>query len=161
MLSLLISVVFSVPVVDQESLQLFVDSNRLNHEGPAIITPLAKADFNGDGVEDQLIAFTFQWDEPRHSRLFGQMVVAFVSTPSATFDATNVLLIPEFELIFYSNFEVEVRGSVVAIKGKKRTPTDAQCCPTARGEIVFGLVNGKLRAIEGSWSRDPAVPDDR
>ena len=159
MLSLLLSTVFSVPVVDQEAIRRFVDNIRLSYEGPAIITQLAKADLNGDGVEDQLIAFTFQWDEPRHSRLYGQIVAAFVSTPSATFDATNVLLIPDFELIFYSDFEVEIRGTAVAIKGKRRTPTDAQCCPTARGEIVFGLVNGKLRAIEGSWRYDPALPE--
>jgi len=161
MLSLLLTSVFSVPVVDNEAVQQFVDKNRLNHEGPAVITRLSNADLNGDGVEDHLIAFTFQWDKPGHSRPYMHFVVAFVSTPSATFDATNILLIPDSELLFYSDFEVEVRGNVVAVKGKKRTPTDAQCCPTARGEIVFGLVNGKLRAIEGSWRRDPSVPDDR
>ena len=161
MLSLLLSTVFSVPVVDQESLEQFVEGNRLSYEGPAIIARLAKVDLNDDGVEDELIAFTFQWDENRHGRYYGQMVSAFISTPSATFDATNVLLIPESELIFYSEFEVEIRGDAVAVMGTKRTPTDAQCCPTARGEIVFGLVNGKLRAIEGSWHRDPSVLDDR
>ena len=159
MLSLLLSTVFSVPVVDQESLERFVEGNRLSYEGPAIITRLAKVDFNGDGVEDELIAFTFQWDENRHSRYYGQMVSAFISTPSATFDATNVLLIPDSELIFYSEFEVEIRGTAVAIKGKKRTPDDARCCPTAQGEIVFGLVDGKLKAIQGSWKYDPALPE--
>ncbi len=159
MLSLLISTVFSVPVVDQESLEHFVEQNRLSYAGPAVITRLAKADLNGDGVEDQLIAFTFQWDEDRHSRYYGQMVAAFVSTPSATFDATNVLLIPESELIFYSEFEVQIRGSSIAVKGKKRTPDDAQCCPTAQAEIVFGLVDGKLKAIQGSWQYDPALSE--
>ena len=159
MLSLLISTVISVPVVDQESLERFVEENRLSHAGPAVITPLTKTDLNGDGVEDQLVAFTFQWDENRHSRYYGQMVAAFVSTPSATFDATNVLLIPESELIFNSEFEVEVRGSTVAVKGKKRTPDDAQCCPTAQAEIVFGLVDGKLKAIQGFWQYDPTLSE--
>ena len=159
MLSLLISTVFSVPVVDQEFLERFVEENRLGHAGPVVITPLTKTDLNGDGVEDQLIAFTFQWDENRHSRYYGQMVAAFVSTPSATFDATNVLLIPESELIFYSEFEVEIRGSTVAVKGKKRTPDDAQCCPTAQAEVVFGLVDGKLKAIQGFSQYDPTLSE--
>ena len=89
MLTLLVSGVFSVPVVDQETLQHFVEENRLGYTRPAVITPLAKADLNSDGVEDQLIAFTFQWDENRHSRYYGQMVAAFVSTASANFDATK------------------------------------------------------------------------
>ena len=159
MLSILISAVFSVPVVDQDSVERFVEQNRLSYAGPAVVKSLADVDLNGDGVEDHLIAFTFQWDEPRHSRLYGHMVAAFVSTSSATFDATNILLIPDSELIFYSDFEVEVRGDVVAVKGRKRTPTDAECCPTARGEIVFGLVDGKLKAIQGSWQYDPTLPE--
>ncbi len=159
MLAFLISTVLSVPVVDQDALQALADSNRLNHEGPAVITPLAKVDLNGDGIEDQLVAFTFQWDENRHSRLYGQMVAAFVSTPSATFDATNVLIIPESDVIFYSDFGVEVRGSSVAVMGTKRIPGDAQCCPTARAEIVFELVDGSLKAVMGSWRFDPALPE--
>ena len=131
----------------------------MNYTGPAVIKLLAKEDLNGDGVEDHLIAFTFQWDEKRHGRYHGHMVAAFVSTPSATFDASNVVPVPESELIFYSDYEVEVRGDAVAIKGRKRAPTDAQCCPTARAEIEFGLVDGKLRAIRGSWRHDPALPE--
>ena len=157
MISLLATAIFSVQIVDQDSLESFVDKNRLNYEGPASITRLGKVDRNDDGVEDHLIAFTFGWDENRHGRLYGQMVAAFVSTTSATFEATNVLLISESDLIFYNNIDVENRGPAVAVRGLKRIPGDAQCCPTARAEIVFDLVDGKLKAIMGSWQYDPEL----
>lgn len=157
MLFFLISTVFSAPVIDQDSVAAFVDQNRHGYEGPAAINYLATTDLNGDGVDDHLIAFTYGWDDNGYRRHYGQKLAAFLSIPSATFEATNVLQIPESDLLFYSDFEVEIGDKVVSILAKKRTPTDAQCCPTAWGRISVGLVDGELRAIEGSWHYDPSL----
>lgn len=158
MINLLFVAALSIAVVDQEAIERFVDQNRFGHNGPHVIKILGENDLNQDGVADKLVAYTFGWDEERHSRLFGHALVAFVSTESGTFKATNILLLNESDLIFYSEHKVETHDHGVVIHGKKRTPTDAMCCPTARGKIEIGLSDGSLKAIRGSWEIDTDLP---
>lgn len=154
LLGMAVAIVLSYQSVDANTLARFIEERRGNDVGPGKVTLTQAIDLNKDGTDDHFVAYTYEYGNDGQ-RTWGQYVVAFVSTPSATFEPTNVLLISDSDLMFYSDFTVQVVESGVEIGGLRRRPGDAMCCPTSRATLLFGLVDGKLEVLEGHWYRDP------
>ena len=156
MLGILVSICspfFSANFANTGAIGVFVESRRCESNGPGKIIYIGSYDFNNDSVSDALAIYTYDHGPNRGDRVWGQYVVAFLSSPDCTHKATNVMFVPDSELMTANYFKVMSQGGLVEVTGEKRLPGDAMCCPTGISTIIFSVIDGRVVTLSGSWYR--------
>jgi hypothetical protein len=77
-------------------------------------------------------------------------VVAFLTE---NFDTTDILFIPESEIVPDTIREYSGRGGELTVTGKKRLPGDAMCCPSATASITLTVEDGRVVILNGQYRR--------
>ena len=76
--------------------------------------------------------------------------VAFLTENSET---TDILLIPESEMVSERFREYSSDGTKLVITGEKRLPGDNMCCPSAIASITLTVADGQVVILNGEYRR--------
>lgn len=106
--------------------------------------------YDGDAYPDKLVVYTYEHGPNRGDKAFGIFAVAFLTE---NFDTTDVLFIPESEIVPETLREYTSRGNKLVITGKKRLPSDANCCPTGVVSITLAVERGRVVVLNGEYRR--------
>ena len=140
-------------VIDHGAVQIFMESQRTEHNGPAKVLVTSGGDYNGDSIADKLVMYTYEHGPNHGDKVFGMYVVAFVSEAGGFHKTTDVLFIPEAEMIPERLLEYSSSGNTTVVTGEKRVPGDAMCCPSAIASIAFSVEDGKVVILKGEFQR--------
>ncbi len=140
-------------VIDHGAVQIFIESRRTDRNGPGKILVTSGGDYNGDSIADKLVLYTYEQGPSRGDRVHGMYAVAFVSELGGFHKATDVLFIPETELILERLLEYSSRGNTTVVTAEKRLPGDAMCCPSAIATITFSVKDEKVVILNGEFQR--------
>lgn len=137
-------------VVDPLAVQVFIESQRTEQNGPGKVLATARGNYDGDAYPDKLVVYTYEHGPNRGDKAFGIFAVAFLTE---NFDTTDVLFIPESEIVPETLREYTSRGNMLVITGKKRLPSDANCCPTGVVSITLAVERGRVVVFNGEYRR--------
>jgi hypothetical protein len=76
--------------------------------------------------------------------------VAFLTE---NFETTDVLFIPESEMVSERLLEYSSDGAELVITGEKRLPGDRNCCPSAIVSITLTVADGQVVVVKGEYRR--------
>ena len=137
-------------VIDHGAVQIFIESQRTEQNGPRKILATDSGYYDGDSFPDKLVIYTYEHGPSRGDRVLGIFAVAFLTEG---FETTDVLFIPEAEMVPDRLLEYSSRGNELVITGEKRLPGDAMCCPSAIASITFTVADGKVVILKGEYRR--------
>jgi hypothetical protein len=151
---LLVLLIADEPVraIDDGGIQMFIESHRTPGNGPGKILAAASGLYDSDSYADKLIVYTYETEPNYGDRVHGMFAVAFLTE---SFDTTEILFIPEAELIPGTLREYSFGGNELIITGRKRLPGDPMCCPSAIASITLSVVDGKVVILKGDYRRQP------
>lgn len=135
--------------IDDVGIQQFIDSQRTANDGPGKIIAQGGGYFDDDQYPDRLIVYTFDPGPSPGDGARGLFAVAFLT---AHFDRTDIVPVPEAELIPESIREYSYRDRELVLRGKKRLPGDKQCCPSGVAVVTLTVRDGKI-AVTGKPNR--------
>ena len=151
--SIILAALLQFTAVDHGAISIFVESRRSEENGPGKILFVGRADFNDDSIGDTIAFYTYEHGPNRGDRVWGQYVVAFLSDTDGIHKPTDVLFVPDSELISAALRSFEGADKLFTLSGDKWLPGDAKCCPTGVSTIVFSVVDGKVVTLHGEWHR--------
>ena len=134
--------------IDDGGIQLFIESQRTANSGPGKILATASGSYDDDAYADKLVIYTYQQGSAQGDEWHGLFAVAFLTK---NFETTDVLFIPEAEIIPDSLRQYSSDGTELVIRAKKRLPGDAMCCPSAIVSIVLSVKDGKVVILKGEY----------
>ena len=137
--------------IDAEAVQVFIESRRTEQNGPGKVLAKASGHYDDDAFPDQLVVYTYEHGPNRGDRTFGMFAVAFLTE---NFDTTDVVFIPEADLIPGTLREYSSRGGELTVTGRKRLPGDAMCCPSATVSITLTVEDGRVLVLKGEYRRE-------
>lgn len=137
-------------VIDPLAVQVFIESQRTEQNGPGKVLARNNGHYDGDSFPDRLVVYTYEHGPNHGDKAFGMFVVAFLTE---SFDTTDVLFIPETELVPDTLREYSSRGNELTVVGKKRLPGDAMCCPSATASITLTVADGQVVILKGEYRR--------
>jgi hypothetical protein len=127
---LLVLLIADEPIraIDDGGIQMFIESHRTSCDGPGKIFARARGYYDSDSYPDKLVIYTYEHGPNCDDRVHGVFAVAFLTE---SFDTTEILFIPEAELVSDKLHGYSYSGNVLIITGEKRLPGDPMCCPSA------------------------------
>ena len=134
--------------VNHLTVELFIESQRTEQNGPGKILAENSGDYDGDSHPDKLVVYTYGHGPNHGDKTFGMFAVAFLTE---SFDTTDVLFIPEAEMVPDTIREYSARGPELTVIGKKRLPGDAMCCPSAIASITLTVADGRIVVLRGEY----------
>lgn len=137
-------------IVDSLAVQVFIESQRTEQNGPGKVLATAGGYYDGDAYPDTLVVYTYEHGPNRGDKAFGIFAAAFLTE---NFDTTDVLFIPESEIVPETLREYTSRGNKLVITGRKRLPSDANCCPTGVVSITLAVERGRVVILNGEYRR--------
>lgn len=137
-------------VIDPLAVQVFIESQRTEQNGPGKVLAQNSGDYDGDSYPDRLVVYTYEHGPGHGDKTFGMFVVAFLTE---NFDTTDVLFIPEAEMVPDTLRGYSAHGPELTVTGKKRLPGDAMCCPSATASITFAVTDGRVVILKGEYRR--------
>lgn len=137
-------------VIDPLAVQIFIESQRTEQNGPGKVLARFEGSFDGDAYTDMLVVYTYEHGPNHGDKAFGMFVVAFLTE---NFDTTDVLFIPESEMVPDTLRQYSSRGNELTITGKKRIPGDAMCCPSAIVSITLAVEDKRVVVLSGEFRR--------
>ena len=137
-------------VIDNTGVQLFIESQRTEQNGPGKILASSSGHYDGDSHPDRLVIYTYEHGPNRGDKAFGMFAVAFLTE---NFETTDILFIPESEMVWETLREYSSDGTELVITGEKRLPGDAMCCPSAITSIALTVVDGQVVILSGEYRR--------
>lgn len=141
-----------IRAINDDGIQMFIESHRTSSNGPGKILAKASGLYDSDSYPDKLVIYTYEHGPNCGDRVHGMFAVAFLTE---SFDTTEILFIPEAELVPDTLREYSYGGNELNIIGKKSMPGDPMCCPTAITSITLSVVNGKVVILKGDYRRQP------
>ena len=137
-------------VIDPLAVHVFIESQRTEQNGPGKVLARNSGNYDGDSYPDRLVVYTYEHGPNHGDKAFGMFVVAFLTE---SFDTTDVLFIPEAEMVPDTLRGYSSRGNELTVRGKKRLPGDAMCCPSAIASITFTVTDGRVVVLKGEYRR--------
>ena len=137
-------------VIGPLAVQVFIESQRTEQNGPGKVLARDSGHYDRDSFPDKLVVYTYEHGPNHGDKAFGMFVVAFLTE---SFDTTDVLFIPEAEMVPDTLLEYSTRGNELTVTGKKRLPGDAMCCPSAIASITFTVADGRVVILKGEYRR--------
>ena len=138
--------------IDLLAVPVFIESQRTGQNGPGKVLVQTSGHFDGDAYGDILAVYTYEHGPNHGDKAFGMFVVAFLTENFAT---TEVLFIPESEMVPATVRQYSVRDSELTLTGKKRLPGDAMCCPSGIASITFAVTDGRVVVLRGEYHGHP------
>jgi len=136
--------------ISPATVQLFIESQRTEQNGPGKVLAQNSGYYDGDSYSDKLVVYTYEHGPSHGDKTFGMFVVAFLTE---NFDTTDVLFIPETEMVPDTLREYSARGPELTVTGKKRLPGDAMCYPSAIASITLTVADGRVVILKGEYRR--------
>jgi len=136
--------------IDNSGVQLFIESQRTEQNGPDRILASSSGHYDGDSHPDRLVVYTYEHGPNRGDKAYGMFAVAFLTE---NFETTDILLIPESEMVSERIREYSSDGTKLVITGEKRLPGDNMCCPSAIASITLTVVDGQVVILNGEYRR--------
>jgi len=136
--------------IDPLAVQVFIESQRTEQNGPGKVLARSSGHYDGDSFPDKLVVYTYEHGPNRGDKAFGMFAVAFLTE---NFDTTDVLFIPEAEMVPDTLREYSSHGNELTVIGKKRLPGDNMCCPSATTSIILTVTDGRVVVLKGEYSR--------
>jgi hypothetical protein len=133
------------PAIDNAGVGIFIESKRPENAGPGKVVASAGGRFDSDPFPDKLVVYFYEKGPTPGERAHGLYVVAFFTEGFATSD---ILFIPEAQLIPESVRGYSSRGGELVIRGKRRLPGDDECCPSGIASIALWVVDGKVLVLK-------------
>lgn len=151
-LGLLVLLIADEPrrAIDDYGIQLFIESQRAANSGPGEILARASGNYDDDAYADELAIYTYRQGSIQGDKSHGLFAVAFLTK---NFETTDVLFIPESEMIPDSLRQYSSDGTELVILGKRRLPGDAMRCPSAIVSIVLSVEEGKVVIRKGEYRK--------
>lgn len=140
-------------MIDHGAVQIFIESQRTEQNGPGKILVTSGGDYNGDSIADKLVMYTYEHGPNRGDKVFGMYAVAFISEAGSFHKTTDVLFVPESEMIPERILEHSSNGNKTVITAEKRLPSDAMCCPSAIVSLTFSVEESKVVILTGEFQR--------
>ena len=137
-------------VIDNAGVQIFIESQRTEQNGPGKILASSSGYYDGDSYPDRLVIYTYEHGPNHGDKAYAMYAVAFLTENSET---TDVLLIPESEMVSERLLEYSSDGTELVITGEKRLPGDNNCCPSAIASITLTVANGQVVIVKGEYRR--------
>lgn len=137
-------------VIDNIGVQIFIESQRTEQNGPGKILASSSGYYDGDSYPDRLVIYTYEHGPNRGDKAYGMFAVAFLTE---NFETTDVLFIPESEMVSERFREYSSDGAELVITGEKRLPGDAMCCPSAIASITLTVADGQVVILNGKYRR--------
>ena len=137
-------------VIDNTGVQLFIESQRTEQNGPGKILASSNGHYDGDSYPDRLVVYTYEHGPNRGDKAFGMFAVAFLTESLGTSD---ILFIPESEMVWETLREYSSDGTKLVITGGRRIPGDAMCCPSAITSITLTVIDGQVVVLNGEYRR--------
>ncbi|MDJ0940058.1 MAG: hypothetical protein QNJ00_09860 [Woeseiaceae bacterium] len=138
--------------IDSVGIQLFIESHRSERHGPGKILASSRGYYDGDSYPDRLVIYTYGHGPNRGDKDHGMYAVAFLTD---NFENTQVLFIPESEMLSSGISGYSSDGTELVITGEKRLPGDAMCCPSAIASIALTVADGQVVVLNGEYRRQP------
>ncbi|MGI9232945.1 MAG: hypothetical protein ACR2RD_04880, partial [Woeseiaceae bacterium] len=82
--------------IDNNGVQLFIESQRTEQNGPGRILASSNGYYDGDSHPDRLVVYTYEHGPNRGDKAYGMFAVAFLTE---NFETTDILFIPESEMV--------------------------------------------------------------
>lgn len=136
--------------IDDHGIQLFIELQRTADSGPGQILASTSGHFDDDVYGDQLVVYAYHPISAKSDKPHGLFAVAFLTKD---FQTTDVLFIPETEIIPESLREYSSDGTELVIRGRKWLPGDSKCCPSAIVSIVLSVEDGKVVILKGHYRK--------
>ena len=136
--------------IDDYGIELFIESQRTAESGPGKIVASARGNYDGDAYADELVIYTYQQGPAQGAASQGLFAVAFLTQ---NFETTDVLFIPETEIIPDSLHRYSSNGTELTIRGNRLLPGDAMCCPSAIVSIVLSVEDGSVVIRRGEYRK--------
>ncbi|MEX0976091.1 MAG: hypothetical protein WDZ50_03225 [Woeseia sp.] len=136
--------------IDDHGIELFIESQRTVDSGPGKILASTSGLFDDDVYADKLVVYTYRRTSAQASKPHGLFAVAFLTE---NFETTDVLFIPESEIVPDSLREYSSDGTELVIRGRKRLPGDSMCCPSAIVSIVLSVKGGEVVVLKGNYRK--------
>lgn len=127
--------------IDNYAVKIFVEAHRPEDSGPGKVLATASGYYDGDAFADKLVVYTYERGPGQPHEPRGLFAVGFLTDG---FERTDLLFIPESEIVPSSLREYSHDGTSLEIRGKKRLPSDAECCPSADVTIILAVKNGEV-----------------
>ena len=134
--------------IDPLAVHVFIESQRTEQNGPGKVLARNSSNYDSDSYPDKLVVYTYEHGPNHGDKVFGMFVVAFLTE---SFDTTDVLFIPETEMVPDTIREYSARGNELTVTGKKRLPGDAMCCPSAIASITLTVADGRVVVLRGEY----------
>lgn len=141
--------------IDHAAVRTFIESRRTDRNGAGKILVTSGGDYNGDSIADKLVLYTYEHGPKRGDKVYGLFAVAFISETGGFCKATEVLFVPETELVAQRLLEYSSRGNETMVTAEKRLPGDAMCCPSGIATVTFSVRDGKVVILKGEFQRRP------
>ena len=136
--------------IDDTGVQLFIESQRTEQNGPGRILASSSGYYDGDSHPDRLVVYTYEHGPNRGDKAYGMYAVAFLTE---NFETTDILFIPESEMVSERFRGYSSDGTRLVITGEKRLPGDNMCCPSAIASITLTIVDGQVVILNGEYRR--------
>ncbi len=136
--------------IDNSGVQLFIESHRTEQNGPGRILASSNGYYDGDSHPDRLVIYTYEHGPNRGDKAYGMFAVAFLTE---NFGTTDILFIPESEMVSERFRGYSSDGTKLVIKGEKRLPGDNMCCPSAIASITLTVVDRQVVILNGEYRR--------
>lgn len=136
--------------IDDYGIELFIESHRTADSGPGKIVASATGNYDDDAYADELVIYTYQPRLAQGDASQGLFAVAFLTQ---NFETTDVLFIPEAEIIPASLHQYSSNGTELIIRGNRRLPGDVMCCPSASVSITLSVEDGKIVIRKGEYRK--------
>lgn len=140
-------------VIDHGAVQIFIESRRTDLDGPGKILVMSGGDYNGDSIADKLVIYTYEPAPNSGDKPHGMFAVAFLSEIGDFHKTTEVMFIPETELVPDRLLGYSSDGSTTVVEGRKRLPGDSMCCPSAIASVTFAVEDEKVVFLNGEFER--------
>ena len=140
--------------IDDAGIQRFIESHRTEQNGPGKILASSGGYYDGDSYPDKLVIYTYEHGPNRGNKAFGMFAVAFLTE---NFSTTDILFIPESEMVWETLRQYSSDGKTLTISGERRLPGDAMCCPSAITSITVTVEGDQVVVLKGEYRRKPAA----
>ena len=137
-------------VIDNAGVQIFIESQRTEQNGPGKILASSSGHYDGDSYPDRLVIYTYEHGPNHGDKAYAMYAVAFLTE---NFETTDVLFIPESEMVSERLLEYSSDGTELVITGEKRLPGDRNCCPSAIASITLTVTDGQVVVVKGEYRR--------
>ena len=135
-------------MIDHAAIEVFIESQRTDQNGSGKILAIVSGYYDSDSSPDSLVVYAYEHGPNPGDKAHEMFSVAFLTE---SFETTDILIIPETDMVPHSLLEYSSHGNGLILTGEKRLSGDAMCCPSAVAFITLTVSDGEVVILESEY----------